>query len=66
MGAKLILLVPNRHPRFKYYNITKTCQHNFDTLKPHFHIVKQGFTRVYIIFFVSTQNIDCAALARQF
>ena len=58
MGAKLILLVPNRHPRFKYCNITKTCLHNIDPLKPHFHIVKLGFTRVYIIFFVSAQNID--------
>ena len=60
MGAKLILLVPNRHPRFKYCNLTKTCLYNFDPLKPHFYIVKLGFTGVnIIIFFISAQNIDC-------
>ena len=32
---------------------------NFDPLKPHFYIVKLGFTGVYIIFFISAQNIDC-------
>ena len=30
-------------------NITKTCLYNFDPLKPHFYIVKLGFTGVYII-----------------
>ena len=29
------------------------------TLKPHFYIVKLGFTGVYIIFLISAQNIDC-------
>ena len=38
--------------------ITKTCPYNFDPLKPHFYIVKLGFTGVYIIFLISTQNID--------
>ena len=28
----------------------KTCLYNFDPLYPHFYIVKQGFTGVYIIF----------------
>ena len=28
----------------------KTCLYNFDPLKPHFYIVKLGFTGVYIIF----------------
>ena len=32
------------------YPITKTCLYNVDPLKPHFYIVKQGFTGVYIIF----------------
>ena len=32
------------------YNITKTRLYNFDPLKPHFYIVKLGFTGVYIIF----------------
>ena len=40
-------------------SITKTCLYNFYPLKPHFYIVKLGFTRVYIIFLVSAQNIDC-------
>ena len=40
-------------------NITKTCLYNIDPLKPHFYIVKLGFTGVYIIFLISAQNIDC-------
>ena len=40
--------------------ITKTCLYNFDPLKPHFYIVKLGFTGVYIIFFLFLlKNIDC-------
>ena len=39
--------------------ITKTCLYNVDPLKPHFYIVKWGFTGVYIIFLISAQNIDC-------
>ena len=42
--------------------ITKTCLYNFDPLKPHFYIVKLGFTGVYIIFLISAQNIDCRYL----
>ena len=40
----------------------KTCLHNFDPLKPHFYIVKLGFTGVYNIFLISAQNIDCGYL----
>ena len=40
-------------------NITKTCLCNVDPLKPHFHIVKLGFTGVYIIFLFLLKNIDC-------
>ena len=40
-------------------NITKTHLYNIDPLKPHFYIVKLGFTGVYIIFLISAQNIDC-------
>ena len=43
---------------FRRY-ITKTYLYNFDPLKPHFYIVKLGFTGVYIIFLISVQNIDC-------
>ena len=34
-------------------NITKTRRYNLDPLKPHFYIVKLGFTGVYIIFLIS-------------
>ena len=40
------------------YDITKTCLYNIDPLKPHFYIVKLGFTGIYIIFLISAQNID--------
>ena len=36
-----------------------TCLYNFDPLKPHFYIVKLGFTGVNIIFLISARNIDC-------
>ena len=42
-----------------FSTITKTYLYNFDPLKPHFYIVKLGFTGVYIIFLISAQNIDC-------
>ena len=41
------------------HHILKTRLYNFDPLKPHFYIVKLGFTGVYIIFLISVQNIDC-------
>ena len=37
----------------------ETCLYNFDPLKPHFYIVKLEFTGVYVIFLISTQNMDC-------
>ena len=37
--------------------ITKTRLYNFDPLKPHFYIVKLGFTGVYIIFLISAEAI---------
>ena len=41
-------------------DITKTRLYNFDPLKPHFYIVKLGFTGVYIIFLILLKkNIDC-------
>ena len=39
--------------------ITKTRLYNFDPLKPHFYIVKLGFTGVYIIFLFLLKNINC-------
>ena len=47
----------SRHGNFE--PITKTRLYNVDPLKPHFNIVKLGFTGVYIIFLISAQNIDC-------
>ena len=38
---------------------TKTCLYDFDPLKPHFYIVKLGFTGVYIIFLFLLKNIGC-------
>ena len=37
----------------------KTYLYKADPLKPHFYIVKLGFTGVYIIILISAQNIDC-------
>ena len=39
--------------------ITKTRLYNFDPLKSHFHMVKLGFTGVYIIFLIFLKNKDC-------
>ena len=39
-----------------YTYITKTCLHKFDPFKPHFYMVKLGFTGVYIIFLISAQK----------
>ena len=39
--------------------ITKTYLYNFDPFKPHFYIVKLGFTGVHISFHISAQNIIC-------
>ena len=39
--------------------ITKTYLYNFDPLKPHFYIVKLGFTGVNLFFLFLLKNIDC-------
>ena len=44
--------------------ITKTHLYNFDPLKPHFYIVKLGFTGVYIIFLISAQKHRLWVLVR--
>ena len=55
------LIIWHTKPYFslKHNDITKTYLYNLDPLKPHFYIVKLGFTGVYIIFLISAQNIDC-------
>ena len=45
-------------------DIPKTCLYNVDPLKPHFYIVKLGFTGVYIIFLVSAQKHRLWVLVR--
>ena len=59
--ATYVYVEIHKMPRgLKYLcRITKTSLYNFDPLKPHFYIVKLGFTGVYIIFLISAQNIDC-------
>ena len=47
------------HAQSHYLLITKIYLYNFDPLKPHFYIVKLGFTGVYIIFLISAKKIDC-------
>ena len=44
--------------------IMKTCLYNFDPLKPHFYIVKLGFTGVYIICLISAQKHRMWVLVR--
>ena len=48
----------------KEISITKTCLYNFDPLKPHFNIVKLGFTGVYIILLISAQKHRLWVLVR--
>ena len=45
-------------------NITKTCLYIFYSLKPHFYIVKLGFTGVYIMFLISAQKHRLWVLVR--
>ena len=46
------------------HTIAKTCLYNFDPLKPHFYIVKLGFTWVYTIFLISAQKHRLWVLVR--
>ena len=46
------------------YSIRKTCLYNVNPLKPHFYIVKLGFTVVYIIVHISDQKHRLWVLVR--
>ena len=46
------------------FSITKTYLYNIDPHKPHFYIVKLGFTGVYIIFLISAQKHRLWVLVR--
>ena len=58
---KALIFARNIETNFlgKCETITKTYLYNINPLKPHFYIVKQGFTGVYIIFLFLLKNIDC-------
>ena len=45
--------------------IKKSCLFNVDPVKPHFYIVKLGFTGVYIIFLISAQKHRLWILVRR-
>ena len=46
------------------FHIMKTRPYNFDLLKPHFYIVKLGFTAVYFIFLIFAQKHRLWVLVR--
>ena len=46
----------NLQGMYRLISITKTCLYNVEPLKPQFHIVKLGFTGVYIIFLIFAQK----------
>ena len=45
-------------------DLTKTRLYNVDPLKPHFYIVKLGFTGVYVILLISAQKHRLWVLVR--
>ena len=45
-------------------NLTKTFLYNFNLLKPHFYVLKLGFTGVYIVFLISAQKHRLWVLTR--
>ena len=61
---QLLTKRPLGQVRLAKLHITKTCLYNFGPLKPHFYIVKLGFTGVYIIILTSAQEHRCGYLVR--
>ena len=55
---------PGEDSQIKLILITKTRLYNFEPLKPHFYIVKLGFTGVYTIFFISARKHRLWVLVR--
>ena len=54
-----IILIQNNTDEYVLspkFAIMKTCLYNFDPVKPHFYIVKLGFTGVYIIVLISAHK----------
>ena len=54
LGIFINMVAVDRLYYFK--SITKTYLYNFDPIKPHFYIVKLGFTGEYIIFLISAKK----------
>ena len=54
--SKTSIVVLVRMQKICFGCITRTRLYNFDLLKPHFYIVKLGFTGVNIIFLISAQK----------
>ena len=54
ISKKVFELVPS----YLVY-IRKTCPCNVYPLKPHFYIVKLGYTGIYLFFLFLLQDIDC-------
>ena len=55
----------SHHPAYvQCHFIMKTFLCNFDPFKPHFYIVKLGFTGVHIIFLISAQKHRLWVLVR--
>ena len=52
------------HSLIRAFVITKSCLYIFDHLKPHFHLVKLGFTAVYIISLIFAQKHILLVLVR--
>ena len=59
LNTQIVQCIRHLFGGFTHPVITKTCLYNVDPHKPHFYIVKLGFTGVYIIFLISAQNTDC-------
>ena len=53
---KVLLIHYSGIKSMKNVLIMEICLYNFEPLKPHFYIIKLGFTRVYIILFISAQK----------
>ena len=62
-GYKIFFML-NSTEHDSFPAITKTYLYNVDPLKPHFYIVKLGFTEVYITAFISAQKIGLWILVR--
>ena len=56
--------MPGQEANGDHVSITKTYLYNSDPLKPHFYIVKLGFTEVYITFLISAQKYRLWVLVR--